>query len=154
MIHYALRCAGGHDFDGWFPGSAAFEHQAASGLLECPLCGNRAVDRALMAPSLGGRAATPAPEPASPPAATPQDAKPEPPPMPAALRAVFARMRADLERKCDYVGRDFAAEARRMHAGDSDRPGIYGEATRDEAEALEEDGITFGRIPWVPLADS
>jgi hypothetical protein len=58
-----------------------------------------------------------------------------------------------VERNCDYVGDQFAEEARRIHAGDSEKRGIYGETTPEQAEALAEDGIAVARIPWVPRAD-
>ena len=40
MIHYQLRCAGGHEFDGWFKDSAGFESQAEAGMVACPCCGS------------------------------------------------------------------------------------------------------------------
>ncbi len=73
--------------------------------------------------------------------------------MPAQLRAMLQKLRAEVEKNCDYVGSDFAEEARRMQRGDSERRGIFGEATDAEAEALQDEGIEVGRIPWVPRAD-
>ena len=55
MIHYQLRCSAEHSFDGWFRDSAGFDAQAARGLIECPVCGDVKVNRALMAPALGKR---------------------------------------------------------------------------------------------------
>jgi hypothetical protein len=166
MIHYTLRCSQDHEFDGWFNDSAGFEKQAALGFVECPVCGDVKVTRALMAPAISTRPASapqkeapppPAPTPAPRPAA---DAAPRPSagaavagPMPAHVRAMLARMRAEVEKNCDYVGPAFAEEARRMHRGESEKHGIYGETSPDEAEALEEEGIAFSRIPWVPPAD-
>jgi hypothetical protein len=69
------------------------------------------------------------------------------------MRAMLQKLRAEVERNCDYVGPDFAAEARRIHNGKSDRRGIYGEATPEQAEGLRDDGIEIGQIPWVPRAD-
>jgi hypothetical protein len=40
-----------------------------------------------------------------------------------------------------------------MHRGESDKRGIYGETTPDEAEALAEEGIEVARMPWVPRAE-
>jgi hypothetical protein len=166
MIHYQLQCGQGHGFDGWFRDSAAFEAQAARGLIACPTCADTAVTRALMAPAVArGRRALPAPPAAAPPAAP--AAADTPPPVPAAappvalaaerlpdhVRAALQRLRAEVERHCDYVGPRFAEEARRIHNGDSTRRGIYGEATPEQAEALAEDGIEVARIPWVPRAD-
>src|SRR5271168_2428955 len=69
MIHYALRCGGGHEFDGWFKDSASFDAQAESGLLDCPICANTEVQRAMMAPRL--RTGSPAAAPAEPAPSTP-----------------------------------------------------------------------------------
>jgi hypothetical protein len=156
MIHYQLRCEAAHEFDGWFRDSAGFEKLAASGLVECPRCASTRVSRALMAPAIprkGGKAAVPAVAPA-PEAAEPPPARAVAGPMPAELRAVLRRLRAEVEARCDYVGPRFAEEARRIHDGESEARGIYGEATDEEARALREEGVEFGRVPWVPPADS
>jgi len=157
MIHYQLRCSQSHEFDGWFKDSAAFEKQARRGLVECPECGDSKVERALMAPAVPkkGRAMSPAAEPASPPPAGAPVAAPKATagPMPAQVFAMLQRMRSEVEKNCDYVGGQFADEARKIHRGESEKRGIYGEATPEQAEALAEDGIEVSSIPWVPRAD-
>jgi hypothetical protein len=173
MIHYQLQCAEGHGFDGWFKDSASFDEQAARGLLECPFCGDSKVERALMAPSVarkGNARALPAPvaDPVSEPASEPglPAVPPAAAPVPAAgaeqvaagrvpdqVRAMLQRLRAEVEKNCDYVGGGFADEARRIHRGESDRRGIYGEASPADAESLADEGIEIARIPWVPRAD-
>ncbi|MFC0409481.1 DUF1178 family protein [Roseomonas elaeocarpi] len=152
MIHYQLRCDAGHEFDGWFHSSTGFEKMAAAALVECPVCGTTEVSRALMAPALAKGRAEPAatPEPAPESESRQQIAAG---PMPAQMLALLQRLRAEVEQNCDHVGADFAEEARRMHAGESERRGIYGEATEAEAEALLDDGIEIARIPWVPRSD-
>jgi hypothetical protein len=164
MIHYQLRCSEAHEFDGWFKDSATFDRQAALGLVECPTCGNAKVERALMAPSVSTRLALPAPaaeaerQAEAPAVPTPAPVPALPPQamarLPAQMVAVLQRMRAEVEKNCDYVGPGFAEEARRMHRGESDKRGIYGETTPDEAESLAEEGIQIASIPWVPQADS
>ncbi|HEX7389391.1 MAG TPA: DUF1178 family protein [Acidiphilium sp.] len=162
MIHYQLRCEADHEFDGWFKSSAGFERQAARGLLECPRCGTGAVSRALMAPRIGGKNEAPAAQPPGTHAEIPAEPvvteqKPETAiggRMPDEVRAALARLRTEVEARCDYVGGDFATEARRIHEGAAPKRGIYGEASQAEAEALAEDGIDVSRIPWVPRADS
>jgi len=157
MIHYDLRCEGGHEFDGWFKDSAGFESQAKAGFVECPVCGGTEVSKQLMAPAIPkkGRvrakevAAAP-PLPAPPAQAASQVAAG---PVPAQVVALLQRMRAEVEKNCDYVGEGFAAEARKMHRGESDIRGIYGEATEADAEALRDEGIEIAHIPWVPRAD-
>jgi hypothetical protein len=156
MIHYDLRCGAGHEFDGWFKDSAAFERQAKAGFVECPVCGGTEVSKRLMAPAIpkkGRSRAKEAPPPPAPgpPAAPAQAAAAGP--MPAQLVALLQRMRTEVEKNCDYVGKDFAAEARKMHQGESDRRGIYGEASDADAQALKDEGIEVARIPWVPPAD-
>ena len=158
MIHYQLRCGQDHGFDGWFSSSASFDQQARRGLVECPTCGDTKVERALMAPAVSThRAAVPAD------AAPPVEAPPPPPPpvpeitgggrMPAQLVSMLQKLRAEVEKNCDYVGPELAEEARKIHRGEAEERGIYGEATPDETEALAEEGIELRQIPWVPRAD-
>jgi hypothetical protein len=160
MIHYQLRCSRAHAFDGWFRDSAGFEAQAAAGLVECPSCGDVKVARALMAPALAKRSRaaerTQAEEAAPVAAAAPlpeQAVAVAGPKMPDQVRAALQRIRAEVEQRCTYVGPRFADEARKMHRGESEAAGIYGETTPAESEALAEEGIEVGRIPWVPRAD-
>jgi hypothetical protein len=152
MIHYQLQCQAGHGFDSWFKDSATFERQAQGGLLSCPACGDTQVTRALMAPSLA-RSREPAP-PAPLPARSGKRAAVAGAGMPDQVRAVLQRIREEVERSCDYVGADFAEEARRIHNGESERRGIYGETTPDEAAALAEDGVEFASVPWLPRSDA
>ncbi len=155
MIHYDLRCGQDHSFDGWFKDSAAFDRLAKRGMLECPHCGDVKVERALMRPAVAkGSEPLPVPVPAPQPPAPPAAAAVAGGPMPAHMRAMLQRMRAEVEKHCDYVGPNFAEEARKMHRGESDKRGIYGETTADQAESLAEEGIEFSRIPWVPPADA
>ena len=74
--------------------------------------------------------------------------------MPAHMFAMLRQLRAEVEKNCDYVGPDFAEEARKMHRGEVDPHGIYGEATPEEAEALADEGIEVASLPWAPNADS
>jgi hypothetical protein len=161
MIHYQLRCDQDHEFDGWFNDSTGFEKQAKRGLIECPTCGGTKVTRALMAPAVSTRD-TPEPKP---PVPVQQVLPPAPPPvpqpgmpqgggaMPARMIAMLQRMRAEVEKHCDYVGPGFAEEARKIHQGEAEQRGIYGETTPDEAEALADEGIEIHSLPWVPPAD-
>jgi hypothetical protein len=149
MIRYALNCSKGHEFEAWFRSGQTFARQAKRGEIRCPECGSPKVKKAIMAPAIGKRgavgaaAASEAPEPPKAPAA-------EPPAMHVAgkLHEALQEMRRYIEKNADYVGPRFAAEARKMHSGDSEARSIYGEASEQEAEALREEGIEFGRIPW------
>lgn len=161
MICFSLRCHNAHGFESWFKDSAAHDRMTAAGLLDCPVCGDTRISKALMAPAirktrgLKGRAALPAPEASAP---KPPEPEAEAPrlaagPMPAQMVALLQRMRSEVEKSCEYLGKDFAKEARRIHEGEAEARGIYGEATEAETEALREDGIEVARLPWVPRAD-
>ena len=163
MIHYKLRCHAGHEFEGWFQDSGGFDKLAKAGLVECTACGSTQVERALMAPAVVSsrkKAKPPAPPAEPPSAAAPEAPTPSPTgpqmaagPIPAQLVAMLQRLRTEVEKSCDYVGKDFAEEARKIHNGGVEARGIYGEASDAEAEALAEDGIEVARLPWVPRAD-
>lgn len=159
MIHYQLRCSQDHEFDGWFKDSASFDKQALGGLVSCPSCGNVEVARAMMAPAVAMRAAEPARrrKPSAPPAPSPPAENPGTAavagPLPDHLRAKLQRLRADIEKNCDNVGDRFAEEALKIHRGEAEARGIYGEATQHEAESLADEGVGFARLPWVPRAE-
>ncbi len=159
MILYRLRCAKGHEFDGWFKDSKAYERQERKSLIGCAVCGEPKVERALMAPRLGRKGgkvvevevpAADVPVPAPVPSPEQQQMAALARQMPKELREALLKVRAEVEKNCEHVGDKFAEEARKIHYGESDKRGIYGETTDDEAEALAEEGIEFGRLPWIP----
>jgi hypothetical protein len=157
MIHYQLRCGSDHGFDGWFKDSGTFEKQAKMGLIECPECGATNVERALMAPALAKRDSLPArvtePEPRTEILPPQRHEKAAAIRLPAQMLAALQKIRAEVEKNCDYVGPAFADEARKMHRGEAEHRPIYGETTPDQAESLAEEGIEVAKIPWVPRAD-
>ena len=154
MILFRLRCSKEHEFEGWFRDNAAYDRQHAKGAIECPACGDTSVEKAPMAPRLGRsrseRVEAPPPEPASAPAAH----GPERPPSPAEMRRILREMRKQVETNCDYVGPQFAEEARRIHRGEGRARGIYGEASPAESKKLADEGIEVASIPWIPLSDA
>ena len=143
MIVFDLKCGQSHIFEAWFDSSSDYEAQKARGLVACPMCGTAEVDKAVMAPAVspkGNRLVTAAERQAE--------------------AARLKALRAEVEANCDYVGREFAAEARARHeAADSGEPaprGIYGEASLAEAAELISDGIPVAPLPFRPrrLADA
>ena len=165
MIRFALRCDNAHEFESWFKDGAAYDRMADAGLVECPACGETRVSKALMTPKIaktpgvkGRPEAAPTPGTAVVPAAPVAPPTAERPtmasgPMPAQVLALLQRMRAEVEKNCDYVGPNFADEARRIHTGEAENRGIFGEASDEEAEALRDEGIDIARLPWVPRSD-
>ncbi|HKT19854.1 MAG TPA: DUF1178 family protein [Stellaceae bacterium] len=156
MILFTLKCAAEHRFEGWFRDNAAFERQNRRGLIACPECGSNTVEKAPMAPRLG-RSSKSGPseqESREPPVNAPAPAPDNSPPSPAQLRRALQVLRRHVEQTCENVGARFAEEARRIHKGDAEARGIYGEATRSEAKALIDEGIEVASIPWVPTSDA
>jgi len=158
MILYRLRCSKGHEFDSWFKDSKSYERQEKKSLIGCAECGDSKVSRAIMAPRLGtkgnrkktGVPVVQAPAPAPEQVQAEQKMAALAKHMPKELREALLKVRAEVEKNCEHVGEKFAEEARKIHYGESDKRGIYGETTDDEAEALAEEGIEFGRLPWIP----
>lgn len=140
MIRYALRCASGHGFESWFRDSAAYDDQAASGLLSCPHCGEARIEKQIMAPAVALKedAALVAQ-----PIAMMGEKDRE---MRAKLRAFHQHLKANAE----DVGGGFAEEARKIHYGESDERAIYGVATPPEAQALHDEGIAVLPLPHLP----
>ena len=139
MILYDIKCSHDHVFEAWFKDSETFDEQIEAGGVSCPMCGSSDVEKALMAPRLNkgkGRDR-------------------------ANVREYFGRyvaaineMRRQVEDNCDYVGEKFADEARKIHYGEAESRGIYGEATNEEATSLLDEGVEFQKIPWAPREDA
>ena len=142
MIVFDLVCANDHTFEAWFPDSKDFERQKRKKAVSCPFCGGTDVEKALMAPNIATSKTKDK-------AADQNKAL-----MAAKLMTALAEVRKQVEENCDYVGPQFAEEARKIHLGETEKRDIYGEATREEAEELREEGVEFGEIPWVPRLDS
>ena len=153
MISYSLKCCHGHVFEGWFGSSGDFEDQQARGLLTCPVCETSDVSKALMTPQLPRKGNQKKP---LQPAAAPSHAQlpqKEPAVDPQQVAALYARMREmqkTITDHCDDVGVQFAEEARKIHYGEAEERGIYGQTSPEEAEALAEEGIEAIAIPWLP----
>ena len=67
---------------------------------------------------------------------------------------LLGELRATVESECDYVGERFSEEARRMHYGEAEKRGIYGEASDEQAKELVDEGIEVKKIPWLPRRDA
>ena len=130
MIVYTLKCQNEHAFEGWFASSAAFDEQAATGKLVCPMCNSQKIVKAPMAPSVAGTKKGAL--------ATDELKK---------MRQFMTGMRKYVEKNADYVGKEFPEEARKIHYGEADPRHIYGETTLEEAKDLVEEGIDIAALP-------
>jgi len=135
MIVFDLKCAPqAHVFEGWFGSTADYEEQQARGLVSCPICGSAEVTKAPMAPAV--------------PAKSNQrtDA-----PSPAAMKQMLAALAAEQKKmlaKSEHVGDRFADEARAIHLGEADARAIHGQATREQALDLLDEGIPVAPLPF------
>ena len=144
MIRYDLICSSGHEFDGWYRDSSAFDKIAASGHLECPSCGSSEVIKQLMTPKVPAKSSSKTAPDNQVVFAGPQDSKQR------ALTQAMRELRQHVEKNADYVGEQFPQEARKMHYGEADERGIYGEASLEEAKELHEEGIAVSPLPKLP----
>lgn len=143
MIIFELACAHGHRFEGWFASGEEFARQQGQSLVACPVCDDAHVERlpsARVSVTKGvARDNAPPAEPTE-----ERDASSE-----AAVglpREVVAKLR-EIVRNTENVGRRFPEEARKIHYREAPARAIRGQASRDEAQALTEEGIDFSSLP-------
>jgi hypothetical protein len=128
-----LRCAHGHAFEGWFASDDDFLDQNGRGLVECPLCADKVIQRLPSAPRLnlsGAREPAPAVEPQA-----------------ADLQAAWLQTVRRLLTDTEDVGERFAEEARRIHYGETPQRGIRGQASAEDRESLRDEGIEVVSLP-------
>jgi hypothetical protein len=138
MIHYALTCSEKHEFDSWFQSAEAFERLRSAGHISCSVCGSTRIEKLLMAPALRPSRSTEQPE--RPALDSPRSD----------LERALVAMRRAIEANSEYVGMNFAAEARAIHEGEAPGRSIYGEARPEDAIRLIEDGVPVTRLPFLP----
>ena len=130
MIVYSLQCSRGHDFEGWFRDSGAFDEQDARGKLVCPVCETHAIYKAPMAPALSGASAR---------RSAPEEMR--------KMRKFMTGLRRFVEQNAEYVGPQFPEEARKIHYGETEERHIYGEATLKDVKELVEEGVEIAPLP-------
>jgi hypothetical protein len=143
MIVYELICAEEHRFEGWFASGEAFERQRETGLLACPVCASAVVEKLPSARIRRGAGAQPSESPSVPSAVKP----------PAASQGGTVTLASFIDhilRHTEDVGARFPEEARRIHYEEAPRRGIRGTASREDAEALADEGIDVFALPISP----
>ena len=134
MIRFSLKCSQDHNFESWFQSSEAYEKLANSGMLTCIDCGDSHIVKSLMTPKLSTKKTKIKTS-----LTTPFNDK----------EKALAKLKAEVEKNSDYVGMNFANEARAMHDGEQPTRSIYGEARPEEAKALIEEGIQVAPLPFM-----
>ena len=139
MIQFSLKCENGHRFDSWFQSAEAFDKLLNAGMVSCAICSSAAVKKAMMAPNVRdsrSRAVGLGEKPLSQPAHPAEQA--------------LAALKRQIEENSEYVGLNFAREAREIHDGIAPERLIHGEARPEEARRLIEDGIPVAPLPFTP----
>jgi hypothetical protein len=134
MIKYALLCERDHSFEAWFSSAAGYDRQAEAGQIVCPACGSADIRKALMTPNVATSKKR-----AQMPGAAPQE-----------ITELVRAFRRHVTENADYVGPQFPEEARKIHFGETEPRGIYGEATPAEAKALLDEGVQVAPLPKLP----
>ena len=153
MILYDLRCSQGHKFEAWFKDSGSYDKQAKRGDVECPVCSDTSVEKAIMAPRLSSSTRKKGSEHDTPISRGPHSDERASEVAREILDAV-GKVQRHVEENCDYVGDKFADEARAIHHGDSEERGIYGEATKSEVEDLLDEDIPVMPVPGMKRKNS
>ena len=135
MIRYTLHCQDEHSFESWFQSADAFDSLLKAKMVVCPECGSAKVSKKLMAPAVTKKAMTVKP-------------------LSGGEMHPLEKMRKEVEANADYVGKDFATEARAIHDGKKPDRAIYGETNAEGAKKLIEDGVPVMPLPFVPTKRS
>lgn len=141
MIVFDLKCGTGHVFEAWFGSTKDFENQRERGLVQCPICGDGEVSKAVVAPRIGSKGSQVALGSESNAVTSDTERAKE------FLAAMATAQRALLARS-EHVGSRFADEARAIHLGEAENRSIHGQATRAQTESLREEGIAVAPLPF------
>ena len=121
-----------------FADSADYDVQASDGLIEGPVCGSASVRKAVMAPSIGRRSNS-------------REGRLD------AIRrdmaAASERAREYVEKNFDYVGDKFPEEARKIHYGETEARGIFGEASGKDVKEMVDEGVPIAPLPGAKKTD-
>ena len=127
MIVFDLICRSSGDlFEAWFRSNADYEDQSAKGLVECPLCGSADVAKAPMAPAVPRKGGTEL----------------------SRVMCDLARAQAEVLKRSEWVGDQFAAEARAIHVGEAAERAIHGRASGEQVQALSDEGVPIAALPF------
>ena len=139
-----LQCSHGHAFEGWFASHEDYESQRDRGLLTCPVCNAAEVTKMPSAPRLNLGHEAPA-NPVAPAASAPAQGVAQLSPQ--QMQAAWMKMVRHVMANTEDVGTKFAEEARKIHHGETEGRNIRGQASREETEALLDEGIDILPLP-------
>jgi hypothetical protein len=138
MILYDLNCEREHRFESWFRNSNVVEKLIKAGEVTCPRCGSTKVHKAPMAPRIAKSDETS------------QATCAEQQELEVAMdkaNTALKELRDVIEKNFEHVGDKFPDEARRIHYGEAKERRIYGNASKEDARKLLDEGIEVYAIP-------
>ena len=138
MIAYDLICSNGHTFECWFKDSDSFLKQQSSGVIDCPVCNDHRVERALSPFAIRRNG----------------EKKKEKESTEVDPRQVLKSIQDYVEKHFEDVGLDFTKEALKIHYGESKQRNIRGTATAEQETLLKEEGIQILKIPIIKRLDN
>ena len=137
MIKYKLNCNECDiSFDSWFSSSKEYEKLKKKNFINCHICDSLNVEKSLMSPSVFRSKINTKIE--------NQDSRHK------KIKKTITEYQKFIKKNFDYVGENFAYEARSMHYKDKIvSKGIYGTATKEDIKELKEEGIEAEKMTWV-----
>ena len=138
MIKYNLLCKNcDMNYDSWFASSKEFDKLKKKKLINCHGCGSLKVEKNLMAPKLINK--------------TLGDKNDNKDLLKyRKIKKKINEYQKFIKNNFDYVGENFAYEARSIHYNEKKRDkGIYGTASKKDLKELKDEGIDAQLIPWV-----
>ena len=137
MIKYKLICKNcDNSFDSWFASSKEYEKLKRLKHLNCYSCNSLNVEKTLMSPNILN--------------VKKNNIKILKDDKYIKIKNKLKEYQKFIKNNFEYVGENFAYEARSIHYNNKKKPkGIYGKVTVEEAKELKEEGIDTEIIPWI-----
>ena len=137
MIKYKLLCKDCKTtFDSWFSTSAEYEKLKKKKFLNCHVCNSLNVKKTIMSPSVFMSKKN-----------TNIDGQSK---KYKEIKKTISRYQDFIKKNFEYVGNNFAYEARSLHyKNKKTSKGIYGTTKKEDLKELKEEGIEVEIIPWI-----
>ena len=138
MIKFNLICKCGKTFESWFASSKEFASLSKKKIVRCINCNSTSVKKSIMSPNLVTKSNK---------TTNVQDSAKK-------IKKELLKFKKYIEKNCENVGDNFAQEARNIHYDNKKLKSIYGRATAEEANELQDEGIDIATIPWIDRSEN
>jgi len=137
MIKYNLKCEKNHEFESWFSDSIEYEKLSKKNLLDCIFCKSKKIEKTIMSPRISNNTQK---EKRKKLFNEKNNLK---------IKNDLIQIRSFVEKNFEYVGGDFTRKVRDIYYDKKNKKNIYGSATQQERDELQEEGIDLFSIPWI-----